>query len=155
MIPGAHRPTSRVILHTKTGEILLFKTEFDPEIQLPPRWITPGGGIDPGETVAEAAIRELHEETGLQVDAESLGTVAWSVEGRVDWQDGVNFHTFVDHFFLFEVDRFEPDKAHWTDDEHRDVLETRWWSLSELIATGEPVHPPGLVDRIRNHLQSE
>lgn len=141
-----------MLLHTDAGEILLFKTEFDPEIQLPARWITPGGGIDAGEGVAEAATRELLEETGLQTDPDALGDIVWSIEGRVDWNDGVNFHTFVDHFFLLKVDRFEPDKSLWTDDERRDVLEIRWWKAGELIASGEPVHPPGLVDRIRNHI---
>ncbi|ONH21823.1 hypothetical protein BL253_37730 [Pseudofrankia asymbiotica] len=31
-------------------------------------WELPGGMIDPGETPRQAAIRELHEETGYQVD---------------------------------------------------------------------------------------
>ena len=35
-------------------------------------WCLPGGGIDPGETFAEAAIREAYEETGIQVEVESL-----------------------------------------------------------------------------------
>lgn len=30
------------------------------------RWVAPGGGIEPGETPADAAVREMEEETGLR-----------------------------------------------------------------------------------------
>lgn len=35
-------------------------------------WILPGGGVDEGESVAQAAIRETKEETGLDVDLTKL-----------------------------------------------------------------------------------
>ena len=31
-------------------------------------WLLPGGGIDAGESAAEAAVREAQEETGLEVE---------------------------------------------------------------------------------------
>jgi 8-oxo-dGTP pyrophosphatase MutT (NUDIX family) len=152
MQPGQHRETARVILCKPDGSVFLLKTHFDPEVGLPPRWITPGGGIDAGETVLEAALRELAEETGIQVAPEALGDLIWKSEGRWDWADGQNHHTFVDHFYLLQITDFELDVSGWTQDEHRDVIEHRWWSLAELNDSGESVSPPGLVEFLANHL---
>lgn len=44
------------------GRALLIRHEEAPE-----RWGTPGGGHEPGETLAETARREVHEETGVDV----------------------------------------------------------------------------------------
>ena len=153
MQPGQHRETARVILCKPNCQVYLLKTHFDPEVGLPPRWITPGGGIDSGESVLAAAIRELAEETGILVSEQDLGQVIWVAEGRWDWGDGVNHHTFVDHFYLLQVQDFELDSSGWTQEEHRDVVEHRWWSLSELKDSGESVSPPGLVDFLTSHLQ--
>ena len=147
-----HRPTARVLLVNPADEVFLINTHFDPELGLEPRWLTPGGGIDAGEGVREAAIRELFEETGLKISDSELGEVFWQTSGRWDWADGQNFHTFADHFYLLQVTDFELDNSGWTQDEHRDVLEHRWWDLAELKASGEPVSPPGLVEFLLSHL---
>jgi 8-oxo-dGTP pyrophosphatase MutT (NUDIX family) len=154
MRPGQHRETARILLTNASGEVFLLLTHFDPEVGLPPRWITPGGGIDAGETPLKAAVRELHEETGVLVSPEALGEPIGQIAGRWDWGDGENHHTYTDYFYRLEVASFDLDSSGWTDDERRDVLDYRWWSLQELQATGEQIGPHGLVDLIANHFPS-
>jgi 8-oxo-dGTP pyrophosphatase MutT (NUDIX family) len=150
MQPGQHRETARVILHKPNGQIFLLKTHFDPEVGLPPRWITPGGGIDQGEAPLEAAVRELYEETGIFVEPSALGNQIWQAADRWDWTDG-NYNTYVDYFFKLEVEDFVLDDSNWTDDERRDVVEHRWWSITELIDSGELVGPHGLAEFLLSH----
>jgi 8-oxo-dGTP pyrophosphatase MutT (NUDIX family) len=142
------------LLVNDENQVFLIKTHFDPELGLEPRWLTPGGGIDDGETVLEAAVRELREETGLELAQDDLGDVFVELSGRWDWSDGVHYQTYTDTIFLVHTNDFELDNSGWTEDEHRDVLEWRWWSVSELVDTGESIGPHGLTDHLQRWVAS-
>ncbi len=157
MRPGQHRPTARVLLHWQKREFLLLNTHFDPEVQLPPRWLIPGGGIDGDESPRDAAARELLEETGLAIEPELLGEIVYRESGEWLWGDGLHSHTYEDHVFALDIDSLglnpaslSLNKSQWTIDEHRDVLEVRWWTLSDLLATNEPVSPKSLTIWLRS-----
>ena len=141
-----HRETARIILRNSDGLFLLMHTHFESHTGLPPRWITPGGGIDEGETPLIAAVRELREETGLVVEAAELGELVESLPGYWDWPDGQRFHSYVDHFFQLTVNDFELDTSGWTESEHHDVIDMRWWSIAELRDENPVVGPPALID---------
>ncbi len=51
-------------------------------------WCLPGGGIDPGESAAEACLREVKEETGLCGRIERLIGVYSSPDWLVEYPDG-------------------------------------------------------------------
>jgi 8-oxo-dGTP pyrophosphatase MutT (NUDIX family) len=148
--PGEHRETARVLLKNPDGHVFMLLTHFDPEVGLSPRWLTPGGAIEPQEDVRAAAARELLEETGISVAPEDLGERVARISGKWIWADGQNFHTFTDNFFELTVQDFVLDDSGWTQDERRDVLKYRWWTPDELLATEELIGPPELVSFILN-----
>ena len=90
------------------------------------RWSIPGGAQEIGETVREAASRELMEETGLEADVIGLIDV---VDGITRDQDSrVQFHyTLVD--FAAEWRSGEAAAAD-------DVAAVRWVPLADLEAMG-------------------
>ncbi len=52
------------IIRDGSGRLLLIKRGHDPEAG---HWSLPGGRIEPGETDAQALVREMREETGLTI----------------------------------------------------------------------------------------
>ena len=55
------------VLVVRDGQILLVKSSYGTH-----RWSLPGGGVDRGESYMSAAVRELAEETGLDIQREQL-----------------------------------------------------------------------------------
>jgi 8-oxo-dGTP pyrophosphatase MutT (NUDIX family) len=102
-------------------------------------WVTPGGGVDPGESDLEAGVRELWEETGLVVEAGDLvgplltRTVVHGYSDKVVDQ--------VEVFYVVRVPAFEVDTTAHTEEEQLTVADIRWWSLADLATTADDVWP--------------
>ena len=62
-------PCAGAIVHDRTGRLLLIRRGREPGRGL---WSLPGGRCEQGETAAETAVREVREETGLEVAAGPL-----------------------------------------------------------------------------------
>jgi len=145
-----HRLTSRILLFDESGRVLLFRTKA-PDTSGFSRWITPGGGVDPGEDHPQAAVRELFEETGMVV--ESVGDPVWAHDFDVIWDDA-DHSTGHAEFYVLVTTAFEPANTNWTESEHIDVEASRWWSLDELLSTTEPFEPAELPELVRTNLPS-
>jgi 8-oxo-dGTP pyrophosphatase MutT (NUDIX family) len=142
------RSTARLIVADEGDAVLLFLT-YGKSHDVPPRWITPGGGVDPGEDFRAAGVRELREETGYDLDG--LGEAFRIVHFAVD----TAWHPYeLGHWAWFAVrtGRFEPSDAGWMDDERQDIVAHRWWTADELAASGERFEPDDLPDLVREGL---
>jgi len=138
------RRTVRVILVDPDRRQLLLG-DTDPGMPGRSWWVVPGGGIDPGETELEAAVREVAEETGHHILAEDLvGPLARrrAVHGYSDQVVDIVSETF----YLVRVPAFEIDTAGHTEDEKLTLAGHRWWPLAELADTDEWVWPAGLAE---------
>lgn len=111
--------------------------------------ITPGGGIEEGETPEEAAIRELDEEVGF--DGLELGPVVW--RRRDIFRFNGNDYDQSETFFLVRApSRFEPTPKLSAEELRREsIYGIRWWVTEEL--DGKLTAPADMPDRIRRILK--
>jgi 8-oxo-dGTP pyrophosphatase MutT (NUDIX family) len=130
------RLTVRLVLLSPADRLLLLK--FDTSRFT--AWCTTGGGVDDGESLIEAARRELWEETG-HVDAD-FGPVVWRRQHDLVL-DGEP-RRMSEHYFLVRARNETLSDANWTEDERRVVKAMRWWSLDEIAASQEAIFPGDL-----------
>ncbi len=142
------RRAGRVIVLDPGDRVLLLRYDEPPPAGR--HWATPGGGLDPGESYADAAGRELAEETGWH-DIALLGEVHQHM--RLILHDGRQLRQH-ERLFLArtgQVRRKLGDVAamHASDG----IAAWRWWTLAELDNTTELVWPIDLAALIRSTLR--
>jgi 8-oxo-dGTP pyrophosphatase MutT (NUDIX family) len=148
--PQPRRDTARIILGSPDDRVLLFR-HLLPAPWAREGWLTPGGAIDPGETPAQAAARELAEETGHLLPAVELEPAVAVDSGQ--WQDSKGTTiTTTNWYFFARAANSHIDLSGQDERERRDLLDDRWWTIAELHATQDLVFPVGLAWLLRRLL---
>jgi 8-oxo-dGTP pyrophosphatase MutT (NUDIX family) len=140
------RQAGRVLVIDPAGRVLLLEG-FDPAQPDRRYWVTIGGGLDGGESSAQAAIRELREEAGIVAAAAELAGPVWQRSTEFSF-DGTWYRQEED-YYLLRVGHVAVSLAGLDQIERRTVTGYRWWSREELTGTAVPFYPAELPDLIR------
>ena len=133
------RPVARVILLDPLDRILLFETH----LAYTRVWMTPGGGLDPGESFEAAALRELWEEVGCR-DL-PLGPCVWTLRFRFRAAERPLVIDQQERYFVVRAPSSAVSEGNREELERGEIRGHRWWSLAEIAASADDFRPRDLA----------
>lgn len=154
-LPVVERTAVRLVVLDTADRVLLLHVQDLSNPQAGTLWELPGGGIEADETFSEAALRELREETGIDVPLECIPAPTW--RRRIEYvYRGVCRHQ---RELIAAVRLLDPSPCIVASlrvgDEKEDVLGARWWSMQEIMASSERFYPMSLRAMLPRFLAGE
>ncbi len=145
-MPGQTRVAVRIVLLDSSSRVLLFEgrdlSDSGDSVRF---WFTAGGGVDATESLEDAALRELQEETGQS----DLGLVGPFHRREFDFLNHGEPQHQVEHFFAARTSDTSLNDRGWTELEQIAMTTWRWWTTEELQAESVQYFPDNLVDLVR------
>lgn len=140
-LPIIERSAVRLVVLDTNDRLLLFHTHDPEHPDLGTWWELPGGGMDPGETYVDTAIRELREETGIVAARSQLGPPTW--RRRASFRHRRTRHLQDEVIVTVRLPTPGPllDESDRLDYEKEDYFGFRWWPVPEVIDSRERFYP--------------
>ena len=126
---GMLRVGASALIYDEDRERILMTQREDNQ-----RWCLPGGGMDPGESAAETCVREVLEETGLEVEVTRLVGVYTSPDMLVEYSDGTKVQPVT---FSFEAEIIGGELGL-----SNETIDFGWYTVAEIEA----------MDTVEHHL---
>jgi 8-oxo-dGTP pyrophosphatase MutT (NUDIX family) len=150
--PVIERNVVRAVVLDSANRVLLLQVgEFgNPEFGT--AWELPGGGIEAGETHAQAVIRELREETGICIAMEQIAAPSWRRDVLYDYRGMRRLqHEAISLVRL--TGPAPPIESVLRDGfEQQDLFDARWWTQEEIFRSREWFYPRSLPSMLTRFL---
>ena len=102
-------------------------------------WDTIGGEIEPHESIQQAALREIHEETGITKEEIELGPIVWF--GELDLVLAGTLTHIKQRFIVARTKQKNVSLENLTQAEQAVVKKVDWFSLEEIKNSTEVIYP--------------
>ncbi len=155
-LPIIERSAVRLVVLDAQDTLLLFHTRDPDHPDLGTWWELPGGGIDPGESYLDAAIRELREEAGIVASPAQVGQPNWRRRASFRHRQTRHVQDEVIVAVRLPVAGPDVDESLRFDYEREDYFGFRWWPTPEISSSSERFYPgqlPVLLDAFLNGAQ--
>lgn len=142
------RNTVRILLFNNDMELLLMCID-DPKTRSINNeykgkfWVTAGGKIEERETVKEAALRELFEETGIDKNEVKIGPIVWFRELDLILYGKLSY--LKEQYIIAFTQKKNVSPVKLSSDEIGIIKTMRWFSLSQIKKIKEIVYPITLL----------
>lgn len=140
-LPVIERTAVRLAVLDAKGKLLLFHTRDPCNPGLGTWWELPGGGIEPGETYHDAAVRELREETGIIAARSQVGPPAWRRRASFRYRQERRLQDEVVVTVRLPAQGPGIDESQRLDYEKEDYHGYRWWPVQEVLSSRERFYP--------------
>lgn len=137
------RQSARAILLNSENRIFLFKFEFGFLSDKKILWVTPGGGIEKGETFEEGLKRELYEELGIKDEIDPK----WVFKRNkiFEKKDGIKFLS-EEKYYLVRIEKSDFNFDGWEESEKKYTRDHKWWSIEDIRMSEEEFFCDNLGD---------
>jgi 8-oxo-dGTP pyrophosphatase MutT (NUDIX family) len=142
-LPVIERSVVRLVVLDTEGRLLLFHTRDPCHPDLGTWWELPGGGIEPGETYRDAAVRELREETGIVAAYSQIVPPAWRRRASFRHRQARRLQDELVVTVRLAMPGPGIDESRRLDYEKEDYFGYRWWPVPEVLSSSSERFYPG------------